>query len=73
MWKDIGTEIREHVRRFLLFWAIGAVVIFAAMAGSWLYSGRSLGSEGGTSTLLLFAVISVATPPIVWLIKVALY
>lgn len=60
-WADLRKDVRRELRWLLWFWGIGTVVV---LAGFLIYLGR---------LPLEAAVLAIAAPPVVWLVRKALY
>jgi hypothetical protein len=67
MRQDLRNEIRTGFRRFAVIWLISSCVIFAAFIAFWAVRGLPSGPDGLGRTFAEVLIISVVTPPIIWL------
>jgi hypothetical protein len=70
--RDLRTEIKTKVKRLLISWAIFSFLLLLLFAGFWFWHGAPLGPDGTLKTWVEMIVISVLTPPAVWLIGKAI-
>ena len=73
MWTDLKTELRQKARKFLIFWAIGSSVIFVGLTIYWLLTSAPTSLVPALQMLSEYLTISLVVPPLIWLIRMALY
>jgi hypothetical protein len=68
MWNDLKEETGTRFRHLALIWVISSCVIFAAFVVFWTIRGLPSGPDGLGRTFVEVLIISIVTPPIIWLV-----
>lgn len=62
-------ELKIKFRRLLIGWSMWSCLVLLFVVGIWLYMGGiPKGADGCIETWIELIVLSVVTPPVVWII-----